>query len=183
VRGFAAAALALALAACGGKPAPSPSPSAAATPATQSSEVPIRIRDLPVPSKYMYVSEQKKNRKVYVIRAISNVSVRLSQGNGHSDFVQPHVTFYQSSGNLVADSPHARVEERDRSILMDGGVHARNSEGMTLQSDTLRYDDRAEALHGDGNVIIVTPQGEELRGRHFDYDLRTAEMRVTGAGP
>ena len=31
-------------------------------------------------------------------------------------------------------------------------------------------------------VVIVTAQGEELRGRHFDYDLRTTEMRVTGAG-
>jgi lipopolysaccharide assembly outer membrane protein LptD (OstA) len=65
---------------------------------------------------------------------------------------------------------------------MDGGVRARNSEGMTLHSDTLRYDDGAETLHGDGNVVIVTAQGEELRGRHFDYDLRTTEMRVTGEG-
>jgi hypothetical protein len=173
--------LMLALVSCGGgKPASAPSPKAATATA---SAIPIRVRDVHVPSKYIYLTEQKKNRKVYVIRADSNVSVRLAAGSGHSDFVRPHVTFYQKSGMLVADSPHARAEERDRSILMDGGVRARNSEGMTLQSDTLRYDDRAEALHGDGNVIIVTPQGEELRGRHFDYDLRTTEMRVTGDGP
>jgi len=171
---------ALALASCGGGRPPAPTPSAASS--AQASAVPIKIRDPHVPSKYIYLIEQKKNRKVYVVRADSNVSVRLSQGRGHSDFVRPHVTFYQRHGSLIADSPHARVEERDRSILMDGGVHARSSEGMTLQSDTLRYDDGAETLHGDGNVVIVTAQGEELRGSHFDYDLRTTEMRVTGAG-
>jgi hypothetical protein len=172
----------LALVSCGGgKPSPAATPSAA--PSAEGSAVPIRITDPHVPSKYIYLSLQKKNRRVYTVRADSNVSIRLSQGSGHSDFVRPHVTFYQHRGTLIADSPHARVEERDRSILMDGGVHARNSEGMTLQSDTLRYDDGAETLHGDGNVVIVTAQGEQLRGRHFDYDLRTTEMRVTGAGP
>lgn len=178
---FGALACAFALVSCGGgKPSPAPSPSAAS--AAEPSAIPIRIRDVHVPSKYIYLTEQKKNRRVYTVRADSNVSVRLSQGSGHSDFVRPHVTFYQHKGMLVAESPHARVEERDRSVLMDGGVHARNSEGMTLQSDTLRYDDGAETLHGDGNVVIVTTQGAELRGRHFDYDLRTTEMRVTGEG-
>jgi LPS export ABC transporter protein LptC len=173
--------LAFVLASCGGgKPlaTPAPKPLGGSGP----SAVPITIKERHVGSRFIYLTEQKKNRKVYVIRADSNVSIRLSQGSGHSDFVNPHVTFYENKGTLVADSPHARAEERDRSILMDGGVHAHNSEGTTLQSDTLRYDDGAETLHGDGNVVIVTAKGEELRGRHFDYDLRTTEMRVTGEG-
>jgi len=179
---FGLLAAAVVLAACGGGKAP-PAPTATPTQIVPgASAVPIKIKERRVGSRFIYLTEQKKSRKVYVIRADSNVSIRLAQGSGHSDFVNPHVTFYESKGAIVADSPHARAEERDRSILMDGGVHARNSEGMTLQSDTLRYDDGAETLHGDGNVVIVTAQGEELRGRHFDYDLRTTEMRVTGTG-
>jgi lipopolysaccharide assembly outer membrane protein LptD (OstA) len=171
--------LSILLAACGGGKSAAPPP----TPlGSEPSAVPIKIRERHLGSHFIYLTEQKKNRKVYVIRADSNVSIRLSQGNGHSDFVNPHVTFYENKGALVAVSPHARAEERDRSILMDGGVHARTSEGLRLQSDTLRYDDGAEALHGDGHVVIVTAQGEELRGQHFDYDLRTSEMRVTGVG-
>lgn len=166
-------------------PAPEQAPSntpALAVPALPTS-VPIKIHSFPGRgSKYIYLTEQKRNRIVYVLRADSNTSIQLSKGSGRSDFVNPHVTFHGTGKTtVVADAPHATVLERDRSVLMSGGVRARNNEGMRLQSDTMRYDDANESLHGEGNVTITTPQGEELRGDRFDYDLRTTEMRVTGS--
>jgi len=141
---------------------------------------PVRVVNKRVGSKYIYLTEQKKNRVVYVLRADSNTSIRLAEGAGRSDFVRPHVTFYSGPRTIVADAPKATVEERDRSVLMSGGVVARTEKGMTLNSDTLSYDDATERLHGEGNVVVTTPQGEELRGDHLDYDMRTSEMHVSG---
>jgi LPS export ABC transporter protein LptC len=185
----------LAAAGCGGTSGPSSgaSPGATGTPAASGSAtpahrwvptpVPIKIHSKRIGSKYIYLTEQKRNRVVYVLRADSNTSIRLAEGAGHSEFERPHVTFF-GSGNrsLVADSPLATVEERDKSVLMSGGVHTRTDRGMTLASDTLRYDDATERLFGEGHVVVTTPQGEELRGDHLDYDMRTTEMHVT-AGP
>jgi len=172
----------------GGRPAstpvpPSPSPPAAAHPHVRPSAVRIRIHSQRVGSKYIYLTEQKKSRVVYVLRADSNTSIRLAEGAGHSTFTLPHVTFYSGPRTIVADAPLATVEEKDRSVLMSGGTHAKTDKGMTLTSDTLRYDDAAERLHGEGHVIVTTPQGTELRGDVFDYDMRTTEMHVTGSAP
>jgi LPS export ABC transporter protein LptC len=161
--------------------APSPSGSGSATPGHRGA--PIKIHSKRIGSKYIYLTEQKRNRVVYVLRADSNTSIRLAEGAGHSEFERPHVIFYGSGKrSLVADSPLATVEERDKSVLMSGGVHTRTDRGMTLASDTLRYDDATERLLGEGHVVVTTPQGEELRGDHLDYDMRTTEMHVT-AGP
>jgi LPS export ABC transporter protein LptC len=182
----------LAFAGCSGagreanSPAPaSPPPPAGATssPHPRPSAVPIRIHSQRVGSKYIYLTEQKKNRVVYVLRADSNTSIRLAEGAGQSTFTLPHVTFFSGPRTIVADAPLATVEERDRSVLMSGGAHAKTDKGMTLTSDTLRYDDANEHLHGEGHVIVTTPQGTELRGDTLDYDMHTTEMHVTGSAP
>ncbi|MBC5809564.1 MAG: O-antigen ligase family protein [Candidatus Eremiobacteraeota bacterium] len=172
----------LALAACSAPP-PAPHASSPPSPAT-AAPVPIKIRGHGVPgdpgSKYIYLTEQKKNRIVYALRADSNTSIRTSQGNGRSDFVRPHVIFHATvARTLTADAPHATVLERDKSVLMTGGVLTHSNDGMTLTSDTLRYDDARETLHGEGHVTISTAAGERLTGNYFDYDLRTTEMHVT----
>jgi len=160
----------------GASPAPGPSGSVRNVPTAP----PIRVVNKRVGSKYIYLTEQKRNRVVYVLRADSNTSIRLAEGAGRSDFVRPHVTFYNGGRTIVADAPRGTVEERDRSVLMSGGVHARTEKGMTLSSDTLSYDDANERLHGEGNVVVTTPQGEQLRGDVLDYDMRTTEMHVSG---
>jgi hypothetical protein len=160
-----------------------PQASASVRPRPTPTAVPIRIHSQRVGSKYIYLTEHKKSRVVYVLRADSNTSIRLAEGAGHSTFTLPHVTFYSGPRTIVADAPLATVEEKDRSVLMSGGTHAKTDKGMTLTSDTLRYDDAAERLHGEGHVIVTTPQGTELRGDVFDYDMRTTEMHVTGSAP
>jgi len=176
--------LALVAAGCGPAP-PGPGPTgtaAAASPAATTTDVPIRIRTVKVKgSDYIYLTEQKKDRIVYKLRATSNTSIRLSQGNGISDFETPHVIFYGSGGtSIVADAPHARVAEREKTVVMSGGVHSQTNEGMILTSDTLRYDDSSEILHGEGNVKISTKQGEHFSGQRMDYNLRTTELRLYG---
>jgi len=190
---FVLAVAAGALAACGGhavtpagtpEPSPGPSAAASATPAANptSSSVPIQFKASKVGSKYINVTKQQGNRRVYILRADSESGEYSGLNTARSNFANPHVTFFGEHGKrLVADAPLGTAVEKERTVLMSGGVKARSQDGMRLSSDTLRYDDQTQIVHGEGNVDIVFPEGEELRGQAVDWNLRTGHMDVTGA--
>jgi lipopolysaccharide assembly outer membrane protein LptD (OstA) len=64
---------------------------------------------------------------------------------------------------------------------MTGGVRARTSDGKTLTCDTLRYNDATGRLLGEGNVVLTSPLGEQLRGQRLDADVRLSKLVMTGA--
>ena len=99
-------------------------------------------------------------------------------------FSQPHVTFVDKTGAItIADAPKATVKQRDNSIDMTGGVHARTADGGVLTSYDLRYDATRERLYGEGHVVLTGPNGLQLRGDHLDGDVRLHDVRVTSGGP
>jgi LPS export ABC transporter protein LptC len=178
--------LALVMAGCGGRgPQPAASPAAAspvaASPAPTRTFSPITLRSNKVGSKYIYLTKQKNNRRVYTLRADAERGEYFGQDTGRSDFTNPHVTFYDVNGKtIVADAPRGTVLEKDKNVLMSGGVKARTDSGMTLSCDTLRYNDVTQKLHGEGNVVLRSPDGEELRGDRLDADVRLSNVHVTG---
>lgn len=183
-RALLAAALVLA-AGCGGRapaPAPSPTTSAPFPLVRRASPPPIRMRSERIGSQYIHFTAQKKNRKVYVVRADDQRGEYLGQGTGRIDFTNPHVTFFESDGGkVVADAPYGTVVERDKTMLMSGGVHARTQDGKTLTCDRLNYDDATQMMHGEGNVVITAPGGEVMQGERFDADLKFSTVHVSGA--
>jgi LPS export ABC transporter protein LptC len=189
-------AAALALAAFAGcaraqPPAASPSPAASASAAAATapptakppaSAVPIQLTASAIGSHYLYLTKQRRNRKIYVLRADSEKGHYFGQDTGLSEFVNPHVTFFGTDGKrLVADAPAATVSEREKSVLMTGGVRARSQDGMTLRSDTLRYNDANDVVHAEGNVVVTTLRGERLEGSTLDWNLRDGSIDVNGA--
>jgi len=180
-----------ALAACGrASQAPSSATSAAPQASTQSASptpaagptaVPIRLRGGRVGSRYIYVTKQKGNHKVYVLRADSESGQYLGNDTGRSDFVNPHVTFFGRSGvPVVADAPAGTAVEKDKTVRMSGGVHARTGDGRTLTSDTLTYHDDTETIDGDGNVVMTMPTGERFQGEHAVWNLRSGQIDFQG---
>jgi len=168
-----------------GEPAATPSPAASASPASATASTPpIQVNAKRLGSKYIFLTKQKGNRIVYVLRADSESGQYFGQDTGRSNFVNPHVTFYGDHGRrLMAIAPAGTVVEKDKTVLMSGGVHARTQNGMLLTSDTLRYDDPDQVVHGVGNVDVRDPQGEELRGSVLDWNLRTGHVNVSGGAP
>jgi lipopolysaccharide assembly outer membrane protein LptD (OstA) len=71
------------------------------------------------------------------------------------------------------------VKQRDNSIDMTGGVHARTADGGVLTCDDLRYDANRERMYGEGHVVLTGPNGLQLRGDHLDGDVRFHDVRVT----
>ena len=183
---FACAALLGAGCAGGNSPQARSSPAAAASAPTATNtdleRTPIKFEAPRTGDKYIYLTKQRQNRKLYVLRADAEKGRYFGEDSGQSTFVNPHVTFFQSDGKqLVADAPAGLVVEKAKTVQMSGGVHARSQDGVTLTSDSLRYDDATETVRAIGNVVMDSPQGSELRGSTLDWNMTTGEINVTGA--
>ena len=162
-------------------PAASPRPSLSRSAAPPTAP-PVNFQGHRVGSRYVYATKQKGTHKVYVLRADTVNAVYNGTSTGRSNFTNPHVTFYgDGAKELIADAPAGTVVEKDKTVVMTGGVHARNQDGMTLVSDTLRYDDESQVVHGTGHVVVDFPHGEQLQGETVDWNLRNGQVNVRGA--
>ena len=147
-----------------GSPAPEPSVTATA--------VPLHIETHGGEGQYVTIVETVRGRKVYTIRALSTVAERFGTNQATGLLEQPHITFVDRNGTTtIADAPKARVFERDKSVVMTGGVHAHTSGGSTLTCDSLNYNASTERLHGEGHVQLLAPDGLQLAGRYIDGDV------------
>src|ERR1700722_6049290 len=123
----------------------------------------------------------KRQRVIYTLRADSFIADTTAgrTGTGSGTFVEPHITFVDRSGvRTIADAPKAVLTSADKSVFMTGGVHARSQDGNVLSCDRLRYDGTSERIHGDGHVVMTTPNGLILVGDEIDGDARLADVRV-----
>jgi LPS export ABC transporter protein LptC len=161
----------------------SPAPGAARSPAPRPSatQVPIRVETHGGNGQYIRIVETLHGRKAYTIRALSSVAERFGTNQATGTFEQPHVTFVDKTGKTtIADAPKAHIAERDKSVVMTGGVHAYTSNGSILSCDTLTYNGKTERFHGEGNVHLTARDGFHLDGQHLDGDVKLENVSVTG---
>jgi LPS export ABC transporter protein LptC len=168
--------------ATGGATSASPAP-IAAQPTASATAVPVHIETHGGGGQYVRIVETVRGRKAYTIRALSAIGERFGTNQATGALEQPHVTFVDRSGTTtIADAPKATVAERDKSVVMTGGVHARTSSGSLLSCDTLTYNANTERFHGEGHVRLTAPNGLQLGGDHLDGDVKLQDVRVTGSG-
>jgi LPS export ABC transporter protein LptC len=181
-RALAVVVLVLGLAGCGGHGAAQPAPSATPYVQVTATPVPIHVHGIGDASRPTVLTETKNNRRRFTVLALS-MEGNLIGTDGIGVFAQPHVTFVDKTGAItIADAPKATVKQRDNSIDMTGGVHARTADGGVLTCDDLRYDANRERMYGEGHVVLTGPNGLELRGDHLDGDVRLHDVRVTSGG-
>jgi LPS export ABC transporter protein LptC len=156
--------------------------SPAATTNRPGKHTPITFEAPHTGDRYIYNTEQRGNRKVYVVRSDSEKGVYFGENTGQSTFVNPHITFYGTDGKrVVADAPAGLAIERAKTIQLSGGVHALSQDGIRLTSRTMTYDSASETIHARGNVVMDSAQGNELRGETLDWNLQTGAVDVEGA--
>jgi LPS export ABC transporter protein LptC len=186
VAALARVALTVVLSGCGGNTNSTATPTSSPVPTTSPARFvatapPINFEGNRVGSRYVYATKQKGGREVYVLRADSVEAVYNGAATARSAFTNPHVVFYGDHGKqLVADAPAGTVAEKDKTVVMTGGVRAKTNDGMTLASDTLQYDDESQIVHGAGHVVVRFPEGEELRGDTVTWNLRDGHIGVAG---
>jgi LPS export ABC transporter protein LptC len=193
VRWLVTVAMTLLAAACSHSPRPAPgtSPAAPGSPAAASATSAPNPNGKPTPiifeapklgNKYIYLSESKRNRKMYLLRADSEKGVYFGENTGQSTFVNPHITFYGSDGKrVVADAPRGLAVERLKTVRLTDGVHAVSQDGVRLTSDSMLYDGATETIHAQGHVVMNSPQGSELQGDTLDWNLHSGAVDVAGA--
>jgi LPS export ABC transporter protein LptC len=172
---------------CGSHGGGSNGPAAAgsAGPSPTATPLPVHVRGFGTKEQPSVLTGTKKGRRIYVIRSTSFEGDSAGGADGSAVLQETHITFVDRSGAVtIAEAPKATVKQRDKSVLMTGGVHARTAEGAVLTCDTLRYDAGTERFHGEGHVAVTGPNGEQLDGDHLDGDVRLHDARVTsGARP
>jgi LPS export ABC transporter protein LptC len=172
------------LPACGGSrgPASGPSPSAGPVePGASPTPLPVHVTSSGN-GRYTTLTEMKRGRTLYAIRADSFDADSIEGGGGNGTFASPHITFVdRAGGSTVATAPKAVLTGADKSVLMTGGVRARSQDGNVLHCDRLRYDGKTERVHGDGHVRLETPAGFVLVGNTIDGDARLRNVTVRQA--
>jgi LPS export ABC transporter protein LptC len=179
--GLLAVALALLAAGCGPHGAPAPSGSPGSVP--KATPVPVHVRGFGTKENPSVLTGTKKGRRIYVIRSTAFEGDIAGSTDGTAVLQETHISFFDRSGAVtIAEAPKATVKQRDKSVFMTGGVHARTADGAVLTCDTLRYDAGTERFRGEGHVAVTGPNGDQLGGDHLDGDVRLRDARVT-SGP
>ena len=119
---------------------------------------------------------------VYDVRSITVVYDRATDGTAVATFTKPDVIFHSKSGRtIVANSPEAVAHDKDKSVEMTGGVHARTDDGKVLTCDTLTYDAKNERIRGSGNVVLTnTKTRESASGQTLVSDLDFEHLTLSG---
>jgi hypothetical protein len=179
VRYWAFAAVAfVALAACNPKAPSTATPTPSLSPGQTPSPVALRISGRGTEKRPVRFIETKANRKQFEILTRSFQS-KGAAGTAILSYNDVKINFYGKDGSVLnATAPRATVDQRTNLVVMSGGVHARNSAGMTLQCDTLTYDRSTEMIHGDGNVVIANPNGFRGTGNHFDSNVALTDAKM-----
>lgn len=166
-------------------PSPSTHATSAPKPSPTSTAEPIHIETNSNGDRYITVVQRvtdtssKGARIAYELRALSS-QADIVGVQSIVTFEQPHITFHDRGGKkLIADSPQAKITQRDKSVLMRGGVHARADDGSVLTCDTLRYDGRSAKLYGQGHVVLTGPNALTLNGNYLQGDVRLDDVRVS----
>ena len=172
----AAAMVAFALTACNPKvessatPSPSPSPT--------STGIALKVSGRGTATQPVRFTQQTGNRREYDLLARSFESVG-AQGSARVSFKDVHVTFHGKDGStLVATAPNAQLNQVNNTIRMWGGVHAHNSAGTTLDSDTMVYDHATRLIHGSGHVVITNKSGFHATANKIDSDISLTHTRM-----
>jgi len=174
-------------------PAASPSPSivVAATPSASATPAPSLTDDEPVRAisrgtshePAHYIVRNPRGQIMYDVRSSTVVYDRASDGTAVATFTTPHVTFQAPDGRVViADSPKAVAHDRDKSVVMIGGVHAKTSDSKVLTCTTLTYDERNAQILCVGNVVLTdTKTNQTATGETLQTDPGFEHVTLSGS--
>lgn len=80
----------------------------------------------------------------------------------------------QDPSPLVVDADTVSYDQVTQLVTAIGNVRL-SYKGIRLSADSVVFDLREELLTAQGRVVLVDPEGRELRGETLTYDVRTSQ--------
>lgn len=84
----------------------------------------------------------------------------------------------ESSPPLVVDADEVIYDQATQTVVAAGNVRL-SYRGVRLSADRVTVDLRTERMVASGHVVLVDPQGRELRGETLTYDARLDQAELT----
>jgi LPS export ABC transporter protein LptC len=163
-------------------PSPSNPATVSASPAATDEE-PIRAVSLgSAHQPAHYIVRNPNGQTMYDVLSSKVFYDRAPDGTAAATFTNPHVTFKSKDGRVVvADSPKAVAHDRDKSVVMTGGVHAKTGDGRVLTCATLTYDERAAQIQCVGDVVLTdTKTNQTATGETLQTDPGFEHVTLSG---
>lgn len=162
----------LALVSCSGKPDKLVPPEATApSPAVEEAEEPVGLTQELRDVRY---SQSKEGRLQWEMVASS---VEQTAG-GPTNLEDVKITYHSDDGRVVvltADS--ALYEDATRNAVLRGNVVVTTSDGNSLRTDALTWNQQSELLEGEGYVTMT--RGESvIKGRKFELSPEAETFRI-----
>jgi len=188
----AAASLSLASSGCAPQPAatptatsaPSPTPTPGASASASEEQQPFKAISRGTGNQpARYTVRNAAGRIVYDVRSTTVVYDRASDGTAVATFAKPDVTFHAKNGlTMLARAPEAVAHDKDKSVTMTGGVHAKTDDGKVLTCDTLTYDAKHEQIRGAGNVVLTNTKSNQVAsGQTLVSDAGFEHVTLSGS--
>ena len=103
----------------------------------------------------------------------------MFESKGYSKVSRVKILFYGPEGEVtsVLTSERGRVAERSRDLQAFGDVVLESSEGVTVETESLLWDNRNEKIWSK-EFVTVTSGNEVLTGYGFDSDPGLKNVNV-----
>ncbi|MGA3038441.1 MAG: LPS export ABC transporter periplasmic protein LptC [Vulcanimicrobiaceae bacterium] len=130
-----------------------------------------------------YIVRNPQGQVMYDVRSSTVVYDRAADGTAVATFTTPHVTFEAPDNRVViADSPKAVAHDKDKSVVMTGGVHAKTSDNRVLTCTTLTYDELHAQILCVGNVVLTdTKTNQTATGETLQTDPGFEHVTLSGS--
>jgi LPS export ABC transporter protein LptC len=121
-------------------------------------------------------AETRLDRTIWVLEAAEAV-VRGEQ----AQLTAVKITWYGEPGAVpvVITSDAGRIDFRNRSALLTGGVRMARADGAVLETERLSYDEGRKLVQAPSAVLITTPTFT-FRGTGLSADVERRVVRLDG---
>ena len=103
----------------------------------------------------------------FLVSLVALIFIFLLTALGRADAAEP-------PSPLVVDADTVSYDQATQQVTASGNVRL-TYRGIRLRADSASFDLREERLTARGSVVLVEPQGRELRGETLTYDIRTEQ--------
>ncbi|WP_196593070.1 LPS export ABC transporter periplasmic protein LptC [Pectinatus sottacetonis] len=123
------------------------------------------------------IVEEKDGKKIWEIKA---ESINMNTDTQEAEMKKIEGKYYGEPGKiLTVTAPHGLYDAKEKNIILDQGVHAENSDGLSFDAQKMTWNNKEQLFTGEGNVRIVRAD-IQAAGDKFESSKAFSQFKLTG---